>query len=204
MDRSTILSMSAPVAPFRPAPAVPSYPAAAPTRAPALYLTGHSAADPSAPAFACRLPCPPNWDDRAPGARAAERRARRAYFAALDALHTGTVDAEDEAKCARLAGELRSNAARGAVTHFLRIFALARRAAGTPLLAAPAAPLETVTITAPAVGVTEPDLLAARFRWALEWLDARRFVVGGKRLRVQWQVRRITLGGVVVEAAGGR
>ena len=50
--------------------------------------------------------------------------------------------------------------------------------------------------------MTEPDLLASRFRWALEWLDARRYVVGGKRLRLDWQVRRMTLGGVVVEAAG--
>ena len=180
---------------------VPS--SAPPTRAPALYLTGRPS-DPAAPAFVCRLPCPPTWDDRAPGARAAERRARRAYFAALDSLRTGVVDEEAEAKCARLATELRSNAARGAVTHLLRIFALTRRAGGAPILGAPAEPLGEVTITAPAVGVTEPDLLAARFRWALEWLDARRWVVGGRDLRVDWQVRRMTLDGVVVEPARPR
>ena len=194
--------MSELVSPRRPTVVVvPPY--SAPARAPALYLAGRSSSDPAAPPFRCRLPCPPSWDDRAPGARAAERRARRAYFAALDALHTGAVDEEDAEKCARLAQELKSNAARGAVTHFLRIFALVRRAGG-PVLPAPAAPLEELTITAPPVGVTEPDLLATRFRWALEWLDARRYVVGGRRLRVDWQVRRMTLGGVVVEAAGAR
>ena len=192
--------MSEHVSPRRPTPAVPSHPA--PARAPALYLTGRPSSDPSAPVFRCRLPCPPSWDDRAPGARAAERRARRAYFAALDALHTGAVDEDDADKCARLARELKSNAARGAVMHFLRIFALVRRTGGAPVLRAPAAPIDELTITAPPVGVTEPDLLAERFRWALEWLDARRYVVGGKRLRVDWQVRRMTLGGVVVEAAG--
>lgn len=192
--------MSELVSPRRRSPVVPSF-SAAPTRAPALYLTGRPSSDPTAPPFRCRLPCPPSWDDRAPGARAAERRARRAYFAALDALHTGAVDEADAEKCARLAGELKSNAARGAVTHFLRIFALVRRS-GAPVLPAPAVPLDEVTITAPPVGVTEPDLLASRFRWALEWLDARRYVVGGKRLRLDWQVRRMTLGGVVVEAAG--
>lgn len=194
--------MSEPVLPSLPASVVPRY-AAAPARAPALYLTGRPSSDPTAPPFRCRLPCPPSWDDRAPGARAAERRARRAYFAALDALLTGAVDEADAEKCARLAGELRSNAARGAVTHFLRIFALVRRV-GAPVLPAPPEPLDTVTITAPPVGVAEADLLASRFRWALEWLDARRYVVGGKRLRVEWEVRRVTLGGIVVEAAGAQ
>ena len=170
-------------------------------RAPALYFAAVLPPEHGGGTFTFRLPCPPAWEDRAPAAWAAERRARRAYFAALDALHTGAVDEADAEKCARLAGELKSNAARGAVTHFLRIFALVRRA-GAPVLPAPPTPLDKLTITAPPVGVTEPDLLATRFRWALEWLDARRYVVGGKRLHVDWQVRRMTLGGVVVEAAG--
>src|SRR5690606_12666609 len=65
--------------------------APAPMRAPALYVSGFvdRETDGAVVPFNFRLPCPPSWDDRLPGAWAAERRARRAYFATLDSLRTG-------------------------------------------------------------------------------------------------------------------
>ncbi|HEU4628941.1 MAG TPA: hypothetical protein VFS08_04325 [Gemmatimonadaceae bacterium] len=173
-------------------------PSSAPSRAPALYFLGRPAGAPAdAPAFAFRLPCPPAWPDRAPSAWAAERRARRAYFAALDALRTGAVDPEEEAKARRLMQDLKSPIASGAVRHFLRVFELVHRS-GEPIIPTPPQPLAELTVTAPPTGdLLDAESLAARYRWAFDWLAARRYVVG-KGLRVDWRMRRMTLAGLVV------
>jgi hypothetical protein len=180
--------------------AVVATPPSAPTRAPALYFVGVLPPAAGGTPFSFRLPCPPVWDDRAPSAWAAERRARRAYFATLDALRTGRVDEEEDRKARRLLGDLRSATARGAVTHFLRVFDMVRRGGGEAIVPTPPAPLPELVVTAPPVGIMAPEALAARYRWAFEWLDARRFVVG-RGLRVEWQVRRITPQGIVVVPA---
>lgn len=173
-------------------------PSSAPSRAPALYFLGRAAGAPAdAPAFAFRLPCPPAWPDRAPSAWAAERRARRAYFAALDALRTGAVDPAEEAKAQRLLQDLKSPIASGAVRHFLRVFELVHRSA-EPIIPTPPQPLAELVVTAPPMGdLADPDALTARYRWAFDWLAARRYVVG-KGLRVDWRVRRMTLAGLVI------
>jgi hypothetical protein len=143
--------------------------------------------------FAFRLPCPPAWDDRLPGAWAAERRARRAYFATLDALRTGAVDPVETAKIERLLADLRSNTARAAVRHFQRVLDFVERLGSREVLPVPAEPMKAVVIGAPPVPATStrPADLATRYRWALEWLSTRRFVAS-KGLRVEWRVRRST------------
>jgi hypothetical protein len=144
------------------------------------------------------------WNDRAPAAWAAERRARRAYFVTLDALRTGRVDEGEATKAQRLVADLRSATARGAIAHFLRIMDAVRRRGGGPVLPTPPAPLAELVVTAPPVtGATEPTELESRYRWALEWLAARHYVVG-RGLRLHWQLRRVTLNGVVVVPADAR
>lgn len=128
------------------------------------------------------------WEDRRPSAWAAERRARRAYFTALDALRTGQVDEVEAAKVDRLHDDMRSDSARSSLRHFRRILGTVRGAA-RPILPTPPAPLAVLTITAPpSNGCMTPAALAERYRWALEWMNARGYVVP-KGLRLEWQVR---------------
>src|SRR5688500_2459837 len=100
---------------------VADLPQSPPARAPALYFVGTLPDADGGKPFNFRLPCPPTWHDRAPSAWAADRRARRAYFATLDALRSGRVDEEEVAKSQRLLADIRSMSARAALTHFLRI-----------------------------------------------------------------------------------
>lgn len=160
-----------------------------PTRAPALYCAGYTGQpSPEAPPFLFRLPCPPVWEDRRPSAWAAERRGRRAYFIALDALRTGEVDEAEAAKVDRLWGDLRSDSARSSLAHFRRILMMVRTA-GRPILPTPPEPLAALTITVPpTTGSMAPAALAERYRWATDWLCARRFIVA-RELRLEWQVR---------------
>ena len=142
----------------------------------------------SAEPFQFRLPCPPVWQDRRPAAWAAERRGRRAYFTALDALRTGAVDEAEAAKVERLYAEVRSESARASLRHFRRILDTVRRAGG-PIIPTPDAPLTTLVITAPpSTGNIAPAALAERYHWSMEWLCARRYIVA-KELRLEWQVR---------------
>lgn len=156
-----------------------------PSRAPALYVTGSPGAGESPIAF--RLPCPPAWDDRPPVVRAAERRARKAYFAALDALYRGQVNEDAAGKLRRLVTDVRSLSARAALEHLLRVFNFVRRGgASGPVLVAPPAPCERVAIGVPgAQWTTERERLAERYAWPLEWLRMHRFLAG-KSLVVDW------------------
>ena len=164
-----------------PVPSVPGRP----LRAPALYVTGSPGAGGAPISF--RLPCPPAWDDRPPAVRAAERRARKAYFAALDALSRGEVNEDAAGKLRRLVTDVRSLSARGALEHLLRVFGFVRReAAEGPVLVAPAEPCARVAIGIPAAQwSTDGARLADRYAWPLEWLRMHRFVVG-KALVVDW------------------
>ncbi|HEX5580532.1 MAG TPA: hypothetical protein VFX39_03075 [Gemmatimonadaceae bacterium] len=140
---------------------------------------------------AFRLPCPPAWDDRRPAAWAAERRARRAYFATLDALRTGSIDPVEEAKIGRLLDDLRSSSAQQTLRHFQRILDHVRGLAGRPTIPGPPAPMRSVVIAAPSQrGPRRPPDLTARYRWALDWLEARHYVAAGKELRVDWRFRK--------------
>ena len=155
-----------------------------PPRAPALYFST-PASSPTPVAF--RLPCPPAWDDRRPNVWAAERRARKAYVAALEALATGTVPAEQAVKIQRLAGEVRSVSARLGLEHLLRVLGFVRRH-GSAVLPPPEAPLTTViaTVPLPPQGAGEEGL-RRRYAWALEWLQTRRYLAT-RNLSIEWRV----------------
>jgi hypothetical protein len=153
-----------------------------PPRAPALHLSGF-------PGLAApfRLPLPPDWAGRLPAVRAAERRARKAYFAALDALHLGQVNEDAVGKLHRLVADLRVGTANRAVEHLLRVFSFARRA-GEPVLSAPDEPLARLTVSVPAeFWSADRERMAARLAWPLEWLRMRRYVVG-KELEIDWRM----------------
>jgi hypothetical protein len=156
-----------------------------PLRAPALYVAGVVPAAQSSP-LVMRLPIPPAWDDRPPSVRAAERRARKAYFAALDALNLGEVREDAVGKLQQLVGDMRSRTAKQALEHLLRVFGFVRRGAAGPVLVAPAEPWERVTIGVPAdVWTADRAKLVDRYAWPLEWLRMRRFVAG-KALVIDW------------------
>jgi hypothetical protein len=156
-----------------------------PLRSPALYVAGGATALDLDQLFV-RLPCPPAWDDRPPSVRAAERRARKAYFAALDALYQGQVNEDAVEKLQRLVSDVRSTTARRALEHLLRVFGFVRRGAERPVLVAPSAPCARITVGVPG-DAWDPDRsrLAERYAWPLEWLRMRRFVAG-KALVIDW------------------
>ena len=156
-----------------------------PLRSPALYVAGGATAIDIDKLF-LRLPTPPSWDDRPPTARAAERRARKAYFAALDALNQGQVNDEAVHKLRRLVEDVRSTTARRALEHLLRVFGFVRRGGERPVLVAPPEPCARVTIGVPAdEWDADRARLAERYAWPLEWLRMRRFVAG-KSLIIDW------------------
>jgi hypothetical protein len=137
------------------------------------------------PPIAFRVPCPPAWDDRPPVVRAAERRARKAYFAALDALYRGEVNEDAAGKLRRLVTDVRSLTARAALEHLLKVFGFVRRGAG-PVLVAPPVPCERVAIGVPgAQWNPDRERLAERYDWPIEWLRMHRFVAG-KTLVIDW------------------
>ena len=156
-----------------------------PLRSPAIYVAGGATAIDMDKLF-LRLPSPPSWSDRPPSARAAERRARKAYFAALDALHQGQVNDEAVDKLQRLVEDVRSTSARRALEHLLRVFGFVRRDGVKPVLVAPSAPCARVTVGVPAEEWdADRTRLAERYAWPLEWLRMRRFVAG-KSLIIDW------------------
>lgn len=156
------------------------------SRAPAIYC---EATGPGGLHASFRLPCPPSWDDRPPAAWAAERRARRAYFAALDALRTGRPADEDERKLVRLLGEVRSIAVRGQLHHLRNVLVYAARAAGRPTLLPPPHAFTTIVMSVPRPRTaSRPDQLETRFRWTLDWLRARGYLAT-RDARVEWRVQ---------------
>lgn len=140
-----------------------------------------------------RLPLPPRWDDGHPNAWAAERRARKAYHAALDALVSGQVNETAVRKLAGLLGQDRSRSARAGMQQLMRVFGHVRWVArGAPVIARPPAPLVRVTVVAPPPGVgdrgeTTPERLRARYAWALEWLRTRG-IVASRGVALEWKV----------------
>jgi hypothetical protein len=158
-----------------------------PTRAPALYVHAWDSPDLPAP-VAFRLPCPPTLSQSL-GVPAAERRVRKAYFATLDALRTGRVDPEAEARLARLTRDVRPLDARRELQQLQRVRQFVRTsAAGWPVIPAPRAPLVRLTLTVPpddAAAWSEP-VLTDRYAWALAWMRMHRWVAG-RGLVLEWR-----------------
>lgn len=135
------------------------------------------------------------------GARAVhavERRAKKAYFAVLDAMRTGVVDADRSAQLSRLAGEVRTGRAANAEAEVLDqlvwlMSAIAAGVAGAPLLPHLREPLAALVVGVTSASATallprSADALTEVLRWPLEWLRTRGVVVpNGLELRCTLQ-----------------
>jgi len=158
-------------------------------RAPAVYFAGIPAMSGAEP-YHFRLPCPPNWTNARFAGRAPERRAKKAYFAALDAMRTGTVDPEQAAKLGRMLGEATTRSAQTVLAHLVRVMEAASRVAGRrPLCPPPPAPLGAVIATTTLSWAPEMGDPMDRLEWPLEWLRTRRYIVS-KGLDFRWQPPR--------------
>lgn len=147
-------------------------PTTTPHRAPALYFSGRT---PAGVPYSFRLPCPPTIGKRHGLAQAVERRAKKAYFAALDALVSGQVDPERDAKLRRLITEVRTDALGVGLVQLVRAMNAAGQAGGLPLIPAPPAPLDEIVATATCAHARET--LLTHLAWPLEWLRTRGWVV---------------------------
>ena len=139
-------------------------------RAPALIVRGRSSSDADT-RYRFRLPVPPVPSGGSYAAHAVERRAKKLYFAVLDAMRTGVIEPTLRGRLTRLILEARPRPDY-MLRHLMRVLdAVARRAretGGKPLLGLPPAPLAEIDVSMPAaVGVHEA------IRWPLEWLQTR-------------------------------
>ena len=158
-----------------------------PARAPAVYFSGTGrASDDAATVF--RLPVPPKLEEVRAAAWAIERRAKRAYFAALDAMRNGQVDPEQAAKLDRLLAEATSAAAQAVLGHLKRVMeAAVRDGREAPLLPPPAVPFDSIVATSSDAWVSGEADPTLRLEWPLEWLRTRGYVAGGKKLVYRWE-----------------
>jgi hypothetical protein len=150
-------------------------------RAPALYFEGrfHDGTP-----IGFRLPLPPRVTPRG-GVRAFERRAKNAYFAALDALRTGVPRPEHVSKLGRLILEVRHSGPAEVLDHLLRVCnAAATVAGGTPLVPQPESPLQSIQVTYRSARTIAENEVADLLAWPLEWLRTRGYVVS-KQLEVE-------------------
>jgi hypothetical protein len=139
-------------------------------RAPALIVRGRSSSDGDT-RYRFRLPVPPVPTGGSYAAHAVERRAKKLYFAVLDAMRTGVVEPTLRGKLTRLIVEARPRPDY-MLRHLMRVLdAVARRAretGGKPLLPLPPAPMAEIDVAMPpALGVHEA------LRWPLEGLPPR-------------------------------
>ncbi|HWZ58524.1 MAG TPA: hypothetical protein VNW46_06050 [Gemmatimonadaceae bacterium] len=149
-------------------------------RAPALVLSGRPGDEGAEGAFRFRIPFPPVPTLGVYAAHAVERRAKKVYFAVLDAMRTGTVDPAARARLARLIAEAKPRAD-DVLRHLMRVLdAVARHAreTGRPLMPQPPAPLtelsvEFIATSAPAVGRSAANAVSEVLQWPLEWLQTR-------------------------------
>jgi len=139
-------------------------------RAPALIVRGRSSSDGDT-RYRFRLPVPPVPTGGSYAAHAVERRAKKLYFAVLDAMRTGVIEPTLRGRLTRLILEARPRPDY-MLRHLMRVLdAVARRAretGGKPLLPLPSVPLAEIDVSMPSVvGVHEA------IRWPLEWLQTR-------------------------------
>ncbi len=168
----------------------PSSTAQTPLRAPALHVVGHSV-EPDAEPCRFRLPYPPTAAVGLRAAHALERRAKKAYFAALDALYTGGVDAGRRAQLVRLALEARARDAHDVLTHLITVMdAVGRLAQPRSLLPLPTAPLRELEVTLQPGSLARSTkslaTTAACLEWPLEWLRTRGLILSqGLKISVE-------------------
>jgi hypothetical protein len=149
----------------------------APRRAPALIMNGRAASDDDTK-YRFRLPVPPAPSSGAFAAHAVERRAKKIYFAVLDAMRTGTVDPALRGRLSRLIAEARPRADH-MLRHLVRVLdAVSRRAketGGAPLLPLPPAPMAEINVTIAKARDADCSAQTAQemLRWPLEWLQTR-------------------------------
>jgi hypothetical protein len=147
-------------------------------RAPALIVRGRASSEVDT-RYRFRLPVPPVPTGGSYAAHAVERRAKKLYFAVLDAMRTGVIEPTLRGKLTRLIIEARPRPDY-MLRHLMRVLdAVARRAretGGKPLLPTPPAPLEEidVSISSPP-SITSPAAAAVHdaLKWPLEWLQTR-------------------------------
>jgi len=154
-------------------------------RAPALVVSGRPVDEREDAAFRFRLPFPPVPTLGVYAAHAVERRAKKVYFAVLDAMRSGTVDPAVRARLARLIAEAKPRAD-DVLRHLMRVLdAVARHAretGGRPLMPPPPAPLaelsvELMALTAPIAGRSGGGGVTEVLQWPLEWLQTRGLAV---------------------------
>ncbi|HXY32274.1 MAG TPA: hypothetical protein VEI06_16320 [Gemmatimonadaceae bacterium] len=156
-----------------------------PLRAPALYIEGRQA-DGATREF--RLPLPPSRIQHRGHIRAFERRAKKAYFAALDGLRTGAPSSQHLAKLSRLAAEARHKSATDILNHLVSVLnAAAIVAGGTPVLPPPPTPLESIVVHCRMAHAQADSELSELLAWPLEWLKTRGYVAS-RQLEVLWRV----------------
>jgi hypothetical protein len=127
------------------------------------------------------LPLPPLGGAGVRAVHALERRAKKAYFAVLDAMRTGVVDADRIAQLRRLASEVRTRRSTEMVAETLEqlmgvMGAIAAGMGGAPLLPELNQPLAALAIGLSSASAPLPasaEALADILRWPLEWLRTR-------------------------------
>jgi len=127
---------------------------------------------------------------------ALERRSKKSYFAVLDAMRTGVVDADRSAQLRRLAGEVRTRRSGGMVADTLEqlvalMGAIASGMGGAPMLPELNQPLAALVIGVSSGSTPLPpsaDTLAEMLRWPLEWLRTRGVTVA-HGLEIRWAVQ---------------
>jgi hypothetical protein len=127
------------------------------------------------------LPLPPLGGAGVRAVHALERRAKKAYFAALDSMRTGVVDADRIAQLRRLVTEVRTRRSTEMVAETLEqlmgvMGTIAAGMGGAPLLPELNQPLAALVIglsSAPAPLPASTEALTDILRWPLEWLRTR-------------------------------
>jgi hypothetical protein len=139
------------------------------------------------------LPLPPLGGASVRAVHALERRAKKSYFAVLDAMWTGVVDADRSAQLRRLAGEVRTRRSAGMVADALEQLVAMMGTVATGMGGAPMLPELNQPLAALVIGITSgsaplpvsADTLAEMLRWPLEWLRTRGVTVANG-LEIRW------------------
>ena len=142
------------------------------------------------------LPFPPLGGAGVRAVHALERRAKKAYFAVLDAMRTGVVDAERVGQLRRLAGEVRTRRSAEMVADALEqligvMGTIATGMGGAPVLPELNQPLAALVIglrSTPASLPASAESLSEVLRWPLEWLRTRGVTVANG-LEIRWAVQ---------------
>jgi len=161
-------------------------------RIPMLRVEGQLPGE-SSPRVVFHLPLPPLGGAGVRAVHALERRAKKSYFAVLDAMRTGVVDADRSAQLRRLAGEVRTRRSAGVVADALEQLVAVMGAVATGMGGAPTLPELNQPLAALVIGISSgaapfpvsTDVLTEMLRWPLEWLRTRGVTVASG-LEIRW------------------